>query len=430
MDSSITTGPVVIVPLAIVFHIAGVGLLQARLLMAVVAAGGLLVYGVLARRLVGAGAALVALVILLAGTPVPYTSYVMLGRQALGEVPAFALCLYGIWLWLRAFDNGPPAWWRLAIAGLAFGLSILTKTQMVIGIAPMLVVVCLADRLYYRQASWRAFLIPAAVAAGCQLAWMAFQMAYVGYDATLGGSKALGAGVRSVILGLEPVHIRHAIAMLWSSGFWVWGFPGLLYGCWLARTRDARGLAHLFPASLALLWLLWYSVFSVGWPRYGFVPLALVPIWSARLVLDALRTTGSVQRILAAIAIAALLGIQVRPTLEGVFGPQDQSAALFSAYLAEHVPTDAVVASWEWNLDTTAPQRFAHPSPLIMYNTIDLIQRDIAPPEDQYDPAIAHPQYLVDGPFSSWTGIYRRFIASSCRPITTIGPYTLYQVMP
>lgn len=67
MDPSITTGPSIIVPLALVFKLFGVGILQARLTAVMFGLLGLLAYSLLARRLVGA-AWLVAALLLLAAT--------------------------------------------------------------------------------------------------------------------------------------------------------------------------------------------------------------------------------------------------------------------------------------------------------------------------------------------------------------------------
>ena len=113
------SGPTLIVPLALVFKLFGVGLIQARALALLIAGITLGVYGLLARRLVGSTAAVVALVTLLAGNPALYTSFAMLARQALGEVAALGLCLYGVWLWLRVArqvgEHRPKsrvlAWW-------------------------------------------------------------------------------------------------------------------------------------------------------------------------------------------------------------------------------------------------------------------------------------------------------------------------------
>jgi hypothetical protein len=156
--------------------------------------------------------------------------------------------------------------------------------------------------------------------------------------------------------------------------------------------------------------------------------LAFLPIWSARLVWDTFGEMQRPQRLLIMLGFSALLLSNARPQLEALFGPQDTAAAELSSYLAANVPRDAVVASWEWNLDTSAPQQFYHPPALVMYQVIDLVQRGRTVPNNLYDPASGRPQYLIDGPFSSWTGIYRNFIASHGDKLTQFGPYALYRV--
>jgi hypothetical protein len=428
MDQSITSGPVLIVPIALVFQHLGVGVLQGRLVAVALGLLTFAAYALLARRLVG-GAAIGALLLLLAGTPEPFTSFVMMARQAIGEVTALGLCIYGIWLWLRAFDLGRPSWWRLACAGAALGLAIVAKPQMIIGVPAALALACLADRCYYRQATWRAFIIPAVVTVGCVTAWYIAQIAIVGLDAFRAKSAILRAGLINNIVSFDPTHLKNAVGALWRSGFFVWGLPGLLYGCRLARSRTRTGLAHAWVLALVLVWLGWFVLLSIGWARYSFLIIALAPIWSARLACDILRRLAGAQRIAAAIGLAALLLANSRPILVGVFGAQDRSAAEFSNYLRAKVPPDAIVENWEWNLDATAPQRFHHPPPLVMYEVIDVIQRGGRPRSDIYAPDVARPDYVVDGPFSSWTGIYHRYITAHGRLVVKVGPYALYRVI-
>jgi hypothetical protein len=42
---------------------------------------------------------------------------------------------------------------------------------------------------------------------------------------------------------------------------------------------------------------------------------------------------------------------------------------------------------------------------------------------------ISNPDYLIDGPFSKWTGLYHKALAEDCCTlITQIGSYDLYSV--
>lgn len=428
MDSSIGSGPTLIVPIALMFEVTGVGMLQARLVAVAMGLFALAVYIVLARRLVGPSAALGATVLLLAGTPEPYTGFVMLSRQALGEVLAFGWFICGIWCWLRAHDKGRSRWWWLIFSGLALGLAIVTKSQSQVVLPVVLAAICLADRLYYRQSTWMAFIIPGLIAGGCAAAWYGVQLFVLGFAGFVENMNMLRIGAATISPGFDLSLVRNAIGSLWRSGFLLWGLPGLLYGIWLARTRSRSGLAHAWVLTLVVIWLIWFVFFSIGWARYGFVALALLPIWSARLIYDTIRSSGMWVRGVVAIAVVTLLTYNSYPLLNGIFGPQDHSAAAFSTYLNEHIPSDAVVESWEWNLDVTASQQFHHPPSLVLYQAIDLMQRGEQLPPDAYDPAVGQAEYLIDGPFSSWTGIYRSYVEQYGEHLVSYGPYTLYRI--
>ncbi|GAB4207659.1 MAG: glycosyltransferase family 39 protein [Roseiflexaceae bacterium] len=430
LDPSITSGPPLILPLTLVFKLAGVNILAARLLIVAMALLTLVAYAALARRLVGP-AAVGALLLVLAGNNELGSTFVQLGRQALGEIPALGLWIVGVLLWLRGHEEGRERWrWPSIIgAGLCFGLAVVTKPQMVMGVAPALGLVCLADRLYYRRASWAAFIVPAVLLVGCVAAWYLAQLLMLTPEVFFAKSAVLRSGVASNILAINGEHIRNALGVLWRSGFLLWGLPGLIYGARLARERSAAGLAHAWVLALVLVWLAWFAVFSIGWARYAFAPFILTSIWTARLVFDLFGRAGRPVRAALAVAVLALLLFNARSLAVGIFGPQERSAEQFSEYLRTNLPADTVVASWEWNLDITAPQRFAHPPPLVMYEVIALMQRRQTPPRDLFDPAPANPAYVVDGPFSNWTGIYRAFIEARCEPVVTIGTYTLYKVV-
>jgi 4-amino-4-deoxy-L-arabinose transferase-like glycosyltransferase len=91
LDYRISVGPTVILPVALAYHLLGVGLVQGRLV-----AGFYLVFAFLAlflagRRLFGSGAAWFAVVLALVGTDVIHW-----GRSVLGDVPALGLFLFAV----------------------------------------------------------------------------------------------------------------------------------------------------------------------------------------------------------------------------------------------------------------------------------------------------------------------------------------------
>jgi hypothetical protein len=436
LDPAIQTGPLLIAPIALIYRDLGVSLAVARVVVVVFAFGTLAAYVLLARRLAGGPAGLLAALLLLAGNSDPFTSFVPMARQALGEVAALGLILYGLWLWLRALGRPGQHTVELVVIGAAFGLAMATKSQVLVVFPVAWSALCLADRLHYRRAGWRAFLIPGATAAGCVLGWYAAQRALAGPELFARNAAILREGFSLHIVGFAPRHVRNALGSLWRAGFVVWGLPGLLYGLWLARRRSAEGFRHASLLCFVGCWLAWFTLCSIGWSRYAFLGLAPLPIWTAALLVDAgagrlggLAVPPRARLALAGALALALLAGNSRLTLGGVFGPQQTDYAAFADYLRAAVPPGAVVETWEWDLDVAAPLRFHHPPTEVTNAVTEKMLSGAARPV-AYDPLAANPAYLVDGPFSNWTGIYRDVIARRCVPLRTIGRYTLYRVVP
>ncbi|HMO57559.1 MAG TPA: glycosyl transferase, partial [Roseiflexaceae bacterium] len=87
---TIGIGPTIMLPVTLAFAVAGVDLLAARLVMVGYLLLALLAMFLLARRMYGTTAALLATTLLLASRTVSYEGAIEYGRQVLGEVPGTA----------------------------------------------------------------------------------------------------------------------------------------------------------------------------------------------------------------------------------------------------------------------------------------------------------------------------------------------------
>jgi hypothetical protein len=152
LDFRISAGPAVILPVALAYHLLGVGLVQGRLV-----AGFYLVFTFLAlflasRRLFGLRAAFLAVVLALVGTDVIHW-----GRSILGDVPALGLFLFGLWLLSRGLEetesNRP-----LFLGGLFLGLAFDAKEFYGLAFLPPLAALIWQDRGAWRRLTWRMFL--------------------------------------------------------------------------------------------------------------------------------------------------------------------------------------------------------------------------------------------------------------------------------
>ena len=152
-------GPTVMLPIAGAFWFFGIGLLQARLVMALYLLAALYAIYRLGHVLGGSRLAWVAVVLLATSRG---ASVLMWGRQVLGEVPGLFFLAAGLWLWFARWERA--GWQRLVLVGLLLGLAIVTKYQYLLFLAPTLAFAWLANLVYYRTAPQRVFILPGLVA--------------------------------------------------------------------------------------------------------------------------------------------------------------------------------------------------------------------------------------------------------------------------
>jgi 4-amino-4-deoxy-L-arabinose transferase-like glycosyltransferase len=430
LDPAIQTGPTVLVPIAVVYKLFGVGILQARL---VIVAFGLLAfcaYWLLARWLIGPRPALLALLFLLAGTPDPYANFLGMSRQALGEIPALAYLLLGLLIWLKAVERRSTSLAPLIFSGMAWGMAMLTKSQVMLTFPAALAVLAILDRLYYRQASWRAFLLPALVAAGCVAAWYLAQLLIAGPELFRLNAAVLREGSQIHILGLSPAHWRNAIGRIWHTHFWIWGPPGLLWAWGQARHRSLSGLQHGALLSIVAVMLGWFVLLSIGWARYLFFPLMLTPIWLAGLLsqLAASARPWRFDRPIAIMLAALFLLSNGRYQLNALRSPADSGYAAMRDYLATQVPGDALIESWDWELSIDAGQPIHHPPTTVTNRNTAYIMSRHTPPPDLYDPLQANPDYILVGPYNTYSGAYTATVAAHGEEVASFGAYTLFKI--
>jgi hypothetical protein len=436
-------GPTVLLPIAAIFKVAGIGLLQARLVMVAYLLAALALFVLVTRRLYGGATAALAAALLIT---VPGVNLLYLGRQVLGEVPALAFLLLGALLWLRAAEATRRATGQLALAALAFGLAALTKNQFGLLLAPTFALLMLLDRGYYRQLRPRFFVIPLAGVIG------AVALSYLGQLLIAAAATGdAGATLRlmreasgGAIFVFSPARWLASLKFLVSPEVYgYWALPGLLYGAALARERSRRGLQQGLLVGFACVGLAWFAFGSIGWPRYAFPALAVAALFVAKLFVDLVaaltRTTGaatagrgqaaSVGAAALVIGVGLLLAYPLQDELRTVAAASDRSPQTVAAYLTAQVPQAAVIETWEPELGFLTDHRYHYPPLGWLDRAVRARWLGSGAALTGYDPdAEARPAYLVVGPFARYTGIYAPLIAStSPRLIVTIGEYDVYQ---
>lgn len=436
MDPAIQTGPTVLVPIAVAFHLFGIGIVPARIVMILFAAIALVTYALAARKLVGNAAMMLAVVFLIVGTREDYTSFVFMSRQVLGEVPALAYALLGLLIWLRTVEQPERRWTGLIFSGLAWGIAMVTKSQILLLLPVCLGTLMLLDLVYYHRAGMLAYIVPGVIMVGCVAAWYATQIAIVGIDQFRQNSEVLREGFSLHVVSINPSHWRNALGVIWRTGWWIWGAPGLLWGIWQARQRNDHGFRHAVMLALPLVGLVWFSGLSVGWGRYAFYSVVLTPIWTAGLLVALWQhmpgfASNVARRSVIGGLIMVYIGVNVVPLARNLIGPQDHGYLAMQAYLNEAVPADAVIETWEWEMSLVSRQPMHHPpTPIVNLVTAYIWSKREPVPAGIYDARQAQPRYILQGTFGAWTGIYDDVLKREADLVQRFGTYALYELQP
>ncbi len=257
-------------PAALVFALFGVSLATAQLVSLAYLAGLVLIIFLLGRRLAGPVSALIACVLVLV---VPELS--RLGANGYGEVPALFWLLTGLWVLHRALDADGR--WRYMVAGMCFGLSILTKTVMLMPVGVVLGL--LASALLWSERNWRD---PARTGAGllvpivCWEAWKLWAIGgvtpWLGWWQVQLDSILRQAGVSEGFQD-SPGHaeklIAHADVLAGSLGLPLWllpvllGIPATIAVILFLRIRkegirDAGALVAMMVCACILAYFTWW----------------------------------------------------------------------------------------------------------------------------------------------------------------------------
>ena len=428
------------------FSLFGIGVIQARMVGVVFSLASLGLLYHLARRIYNQPIAL-GTVLVLTFLPAYIGLFpVYVGRQVLGEIPAMFFLLAG---YVSILHVSRYPGWAVSLAVLFWAMALSTKLQVV----PFWSCSILAPiSLSVFQRNWRhAFL---------------WALAFVG--------ALLGARLLPIFWGLflrAKADIADPISGLYEVTGVVWSVPsrmfalivtvlfgiptllGLCYGLWNSLKKDHPiqtppaqvKLALLF---LALSWMAWFVVLSVGWTRYIFPATFIGSIFVAAMIYDLTRGYD-----------VAYVGQQSRAFFKGqVLKKEPIGALLVLVLLATSIPRTAMALYKTYILDAdTSVQQTAEflnsqTPPRALIETYDselffLLKRDYHYPPDQvhvdlirrtflyddgtiirYDPLAANPDYLVVGPHSQQWRLYEPVLKGGAfRLLQSYARYQIYE---
>jgi hypothetical protein len=442
---TVGVGPTVMLPIAAVFKLFGIGLLQARLVMVLYLLATIVVFFQYAKMMGGRATAWVATGLLVTSQGIAFLEY---GRQVLGEVPGMLFILLAFWIWFARLEK--PGFWRLALVGLLAGLAMVTKNQYLIVLMPTFVAGWFLNLIYYRSAKWWYFVIPAATAAGVYGIWQGMLVVGLGPSNAAENFANLRIATSGAALVFSPVLMKRSIGELFSLKVYLgWLVPILLYGLSLCLPRNKEGMKWGILMSFIGVNLTWYVVASVSWLRYAFPALVMVCLFAGRffddvtdhfnvewrVFLDAMRgkpveLKTQAFRAMATIWLAVMLLIPLAQNLKNILLPPFNSPKAMASYMDAKIPKDALIETWEPEIGFLTDHNYHYPPQILLDTAVGYIWRGGPPPSQAYNFIDqGFPEYVLVGKFSTWVQLYPvEILQKYYEPIQQIGTYTLYQL--
>jgi 4-amino-4-deoxy-L-arabinose transferase-like glycosyltransferase len=433
---TIGVGPTVMLPIAGAFKLFGIGLLQARLVMALYLLAAIYVFYRLVEHVSGRAVALIALALLVSSRSILLLNY---GRQLLGEVPGLFFIVLGLWLWFKGW--GRDDWKRLSLIGLLFGLAMITKYQYLLFLAPTLILSWMLDIFYYKTSSHKNFIIPGMIAAFSFAVWQVITLQYLGPATAAENFALLRASAEGAAFNFDLKQIdANLVELLSRSSFLGALVPALIYGFVISipRNRDGQKWSVLFL--LTALNLGWFVISSIGWIRYAFLGLALSSIFMARLfhelayglkieLLSKSAETKFLSHTALTIWLAVIIMIPMFKTMVQIASPKPPTAEMMAHYLDENVPKTAIIETWDPEMGFLTDHNYHYPPNALLAVAVDQVYYGGDIVQDHYDfVQTEQPDYLLAGTFSKWTEIYPLDeLAGQYELVVTFGEYDLFR---
>jgi len=298
---------------------------------------------------------------------------------------------------------------------------------MAIGLVPALFVVGIWRWLRERKGA-RYLFAPSIMVVIVFLAWMLLGRLLTPFDISQQSSILLMDAIRTnIFTNLFGKNLD-------SQALFVIGLMlvGTLTSVWRISQTKSIGEQQWIELILVLFTLfimVWFAVFSIGWVRYAYagmiVGLFLIGRFIWGLLTGILSKRNHLSMGLVGVVAIVAVGINFYVISNGVVAPDAQKTA---EYIATAIPKDAVIETWEWELDMLSEHRqFHHPQQALLFEAIRQNSHHMNF-NLTYNALQANPDYLIVGTFSTWTRIYPNWMLKYFfTPVATFGVYTVYK---
>jgi 4-amino-4-deoxy-L-arabinose transferase-like glycosyltransferase len=399
-DYRISAGPAVILPVALAYHLFGVSVWSGRMVAGIYLTLAFIFLYHSARLLLARGPALLAVLLSLVSTGMLYW-----GRSVMGDVPALACFLGGMYFLIKGLQEERPVlfFW----AGLCLGLAVDAKEFYGFTMLPA------AAALVWEYRRCRSRLIKAE---GIFLAGGALPLAaYVAFKAeVLGGiwpalchfyfQKKLLCHEFFTPCTIGRIYPESA-AYLLTHPLFVSGVLGL----WLYQRRQGRSLAWLYWLVNLSLWSIFY-VLAVYWERFALPALVLASPWAGYLVVAiyetssraaAFRSHSNLARTAGIIALAYLIfPVTTLGSLQPLCTRATDSPFKVIDYLRCHISDKFLIETPEYELAFLDDEHHFHLMPEFYFveSEADKIVLD-SPDHKPYDFTKTRADLLILGSF-------------------------------
>jgi hypothetical protein len=442
-----TNGFPAIAPIALSFRLLGIGIWQGRIVGVLFTLGALALIYHLAFQLYDRSVAVATLVVLLFMSGHRDFQPVVVGRQALGEMPAAFYLLAGYACFLSALRG---SFWLMTPAILFWATALASKLQ----VLPF----------------WTASLLIPLSMALFRKSWKLVGILTIGLLGSVVMSQLL-LWVLWFLLNVQTLPFS-LITTLYSVSVWApllsgprllalsltaaSGLPALVGLCHAAsklmRNRDnvdlgtPQEVVRLGLLSLAGSWLAWYFFLSIGWSRYLFPATFIGSIFAAAALRDLTddfnpsstikRAASSLRRwdfswqnsgaFLTVVLMVWSLSITIKGLYYSYFIFPDSSVIEVARFLNSQTPSNSLIETYESELHFLMNRLYHYPPDQV---SVDLNLRnrgrDIA---IKYDPLPADPDYLVIGSYGHGSQLYNPVLTSGAfRLLRTYGRYDIYE---
>lgn len=454
----LNTGFPAIAPLAFSFRLLGIGLWQGRVPGVFFTLGGCGLLYCLASRLYGrrVGVATLAAALFLSG----YLDLhpVLLGRQALGEMPAVFYLLGGYLFLLSAWRK---PFGSLILAALFWGLAMRTKPQVfpffLVSLAvPM--VVALFKRCW-RTAAILAFGMIGALLVNAVLSWGQTQLLASQFFSQASGNDpySMVKDLNSFfiyIFVLVPVVRRRVflVVVLFMLGLPV--LIGLGYVGWkFVKAYRTLEMDKSETVTALVLWIFsasgfaWFLFLSIGFPRYLFPAAFVGNIFLALLVrdfthdfnwVDTLKRGAQILKrsnfgwhLLGTNFIILLLFISFFLTLVMLYNSYVSASSNdileTTEFINTQTETDALIETYESELFFLLNRPYHYPPDAVQHlaNRRTFLSQDVSL---DYDPLAVNPDYLIMGNSARLWDLYAPVLTTDAfEHVYSNGRYEIYK---